>query len=201
MLNKYFIYFFLVFFLPVSIATCLEDNKYLLDFSKETFYSADFSQAFDNKEKEAVNGNIILKKPFFLKVSNTRSNSVESEIIINENSIYRIDYDLDQAVRYRKENIIHQIPAAFLLEDFESICLNSLKVDCIDNSCAIFPKDNTYISKIDLIFDSTFISKVKYTDAFGAKSVVTISNFISKPRLSPSVFSYNYEVKDLILLD
>jgi len=201
MLNKYFIYFFLVFFLPVSIATCLEDNKYLLDFSKETFYSADFSQSFDNKEKEAVNGNIILKKPFFLKVSNTRSNSVESEIIINENSIYRIDYDLDQAVRYRKENIIHQIPAAFLLEDFESICLNSLKVDCIDNSCAIFPKDNTYISKIDLIFDSTFISKVKYTDAFGAKSVVTISNFISKPRLSPSVFSYNYEVKDLILLD
>ena len=201
MLNKYFIYFFLVFFLPVSIATCLEDNKYLLDFSKETFYSADFSQSFDNKEKEAVKGNIILKKPFFLKVSNTRSNSVESEIIINENLIYRIDYDLDQAVRYRKENIIHQIPAAFLLEDFESICLNSSKVDCIDNSCAIFPKDNTYISKIDLIFDSTFISKVKYTDAFGAKSVVTISNFISKPRLSPSVFSYNYEVRDLILLD
>ena len=201
MLNKYFIYFFLLFFLPLSIATCVEENKYLLNFSKETFYSADFSQSFDNQEKETINGKVILKKPFFLKVSNTSSNSVESEIIINEDSIYRVDYDLDQAVKYRKENIIQQIPAAFLLEDFESICLNSLKVDCIDNSCAIFPKDNTYISKIDLIFDSTFISKVKYTDAFGAKSVVTISNFISKPRLSPSVFSYNYEVKDLILLD
>ena len=61
--------------------------------------------------------------------------------------------------------------------------------------------DEGYISKIDLIFDDTFITKVKYTDAFGAKSIVTISNFISKPRLSPSVFSYNYEVKDLISLD
>ena len=201
MLNKYFIYFFLFFFLPLSIATCVEENKYLFNFSKETFYSADFSQSFDNKEKEAVNGNIILKKPFFLKVSNSRSNFVESEIIINEDSIYRIDYDLDQAVKYRKENIIHQIPAAFLLEDLKSICLNSSKVDCIDNSCTIFLKDNSYISKIDLIFDDTFITKVKYTDAFGAKSIVTISNFISKPRLSPSVFSYNYEVKDLISLD
>ena len=66
MLNKYFIYVFLFFFLPLSIATCVEENKYLFNFSKETFYSADFSQAFDNKEKEAVNGNIILKKPFFL---------------------------------------------------------------------------------------------------------------------------------------
>ena len=66
MLNKYFIYFFLFFFLPLSIATCVEENKYLFNFSKETFYSADFSQSFDNKEKEAVNGNIILKKPFFL---------------------------------------------------------------------------------------------------------------------------------------
>ena len=95
----------------------------------------------------------ILKKPFFLKVSNTRSNSVDSEIIINEDSIYRIDYDLDQAVKYKKENIIHQIPAAFLLEDLDSICLNSTKRDCFDNICTIFPKDKTYISKIDLIFN------------------------------------------------
>ena len=201
MLNKYFIFFLIISFLPESIATCVEENKYLLNFSKETFYSADFSQSFDNKEKEVVNGNIILKKPFFLKVSNARSNSVESEIIINENSIYRIDYDLDQAVKYRKENVIHQIPAAFLLEDLDSICYNSSKVDCVDNSCAIFFKDNSYISKIDLIFDDTFITKVKYTDAFGAKSIVSISNFISRPKLSPSVFSYNYEVKDLISLD
>ena len=201
MLNKYFIFFLIISFLPVSIATCIEENEYLLNFSKEKFYSADFSQSFDNKEKEVINGNIILKKPFFLKVSNSRSNSIESEIIINEDSIYRIDYDLDQAVKYRKENIIHQIPAAFLLEDLDSICLNSSKVDCNDNSCAIFLRDNSYISKIDLIFDDTFITKVKYTDAFGAKSIVTISNFISKPRLSPSVFSYNYEVKDLISLD
>ena len=201
MLSKYFIFFLLIFFLPISVATCVEENKYLLNFSKETFYSADFSQSFDNLEKELVYGNIILKKPFFLKVTNSSSNTIESEIIINENSIYRIDYDLDQAVKYSKENIIHQIPAAFLLEDLNSICLNSSKVDCIDNSCAIFLKDSTYISKIDLIFDDTFIAKVKYTDAFGANSVVTITNFISKPKLSPSVFSYNYEVKDLISLD
>ena len=104
----------------MSNATCLEENKHLLNFSKEKFYSADFSQTFENKQKEPVFGKIILKKPFFLKVSNLNSNSVESEIIINENSIYRIDYDLDQAVKYKKENIIHQIPAAFLLEDADS---------------------------------------------------------------------------------
>ena len=78
----------------MSNATCLEENRHLLNFSKEKFYSADFSQTFDNEQKEPVFGKIILKKPFFLKVSNLDSNSVESEIIINENSIYRIDYDL-----------------------------------------------------------------------------------------------------------
>ena len=71
----------------MSNATCLEENKNLLNFSKEKFYSADFSQTFENKPKEPVFGKIILKKPFFLKVSNLNSNSVESEIIINENSL------------------------------------------------------------------------------------------------------------------
>ena len=104
-------------------------------------------------------------------------------------------------VKYKKENIIHQIPAAFLLEDLESICLNSAKIDCFDNSCAIFPKDKTYISKIDLIFDDTFITNIKYRDAFGVTSEVVITNFTSQPKLSSSVFSYNYEVKDLISLD
>ena len=185
----------------MSNATCLEENKHLLNFSKEKFYSADFSQTFENKQKEPVFGKIILKKPFFLKVSNLNSNSVESEIIINENSIHRIDYDLDQAVKYKKENIIHQIPAAFLLEDSDSICRNSEKIDCIDNSCAIFPKDKNYISKIDLIFNDVFLTNIKYLDAFGVKSEVAITNFTSRPELSSSVFGYNYEVKDLISLD
>ena len=61
--------------------------------------------------------------------------------------------------------------------------------------------ENEGFKYLSIIFDDTFITKVKYTDVFGAKSIVTISNFISKPRLSPSVFSYNYEVKDLISLD
>ena len=185
----------------MSNATCLEENKYLLNFSKEKFYSADFSQTFENKQKEPVFGKIILKKPSFLKVSNLNSNSVESEIIINENSIYRIDYDIDQALKYKKENIIHQIPAAFLLDDLESICLNSAKIDCFDNSCTILPKDKTYISKIDLIFNDTFITNIKYQDAFGVTREVIITNFISQPKLSSSVFRYNYEVKDLISLD
>ena len=180
MLNKNLTIFFLILFHSLLNSACLEEHKHLLIFSKEKFYSADFSQSFETKEKETIFGKIILKKPFFLKVSNTNLNSIESEIIINEKSIYRIDYDLDQAVKYKKENIIHQIPAAFLLEDLESICLNSA---------------------IDLIFDDTFITNIKYQDAFGVTSEVIITNFISQPKLSSSVFSYNYEVKDLISLD
>jgi len=201
MLNKNLTIFFLILFHSVLNSACLEEHKHLSIFSKEKFYSADFSQSFETKKKETIFGKIILKKPFFLKVSNTNLNSIESEIIINEKSIYRIDYDLDQAVKYKKENIIHQIPAAFLLEDLESICLNSAKIDCFNNSCTIFPKDKTYISKIDLIFDDTFITNIKYQDAFGVTSEVIITNFISQPKLSSSVFSYNYEVKDLISLD
>ena len=71
--NKNLIFLFLVFFLSMSNATCLEENKHLLNFSKEKFYSADFSQTFENKQKEPVFGKIILKKPSFLKVSFTNS--------------------------------------------------------------------------------------------------------------------------------
>ena len=63
--NKNLIFFFLFFFLSMSNATCLEENKHLLNFSKEKFYSADFSQTFENKQKETISGKIILKKPFF----------------------------------------------------------------------------------------------------------------------------------------
>ena len=87
------------------------------------------------------------------------------------------------------------------LDTLQIISKEQFKVEKLRPRFNLYLKDNSYISKIDLIFDDTFITKVKYTDAFGAKSVVTISNFISKPRLSPSVFSYNYEVKDLITLD
>ena len=52
----------------MSNATCLEENKHLLNFSKEKFYSADFSQTFEKKQKEPVFGKIILKKPFFQNI-------------------------------------------------------------------------------------------------------------------------------------
>ena len=201
MLTKsYLSLFFFIFTLNLS-GSCLGENNKLSNFSKETFYSADFSQSFESKERETIFGKIILKKPFFLKVSNFNPTIIESEILINKNSVYRIDYDLDQAVKYKKEKIINQIPAAFLLEDEKSICLNFSKFDCDINSCKIEPKDKTYTSNIEIFFDEIFLKKVEYHDAFGKKSTISISNFVANPKLSSSVFSYNYEVKDLISLD
>ena len=86
MLNKNLTIFFLILFHSVSYSTCLEEHKHLLIFSKEKFYSADFSQSFENKEKETIFGKIILKKPFFLKVSNINLNYVPN--MNCEKSIY-----------------------------------------------------------------------------------------------------------------
>ena len=199
MKNKFYLIFCFLFVSQYSLANCLEPYENLNNFYNYKSFQADFIQNFSTPDQNKLKGKIFLKKPNNLKL--TINKPSQSETIINNNSVFRIDYELDQAVKYKKENIIDQIPAAFLLLSPEKFCMNLEKVNCSQGACNIIPIDKTYISSISLIFEKSILSKISYTNSFEEKSSISFFDFDVNPELSTSLFRYNQEVSDLITLE
>jgi outer membrane lipoprotein-sorting protein len=199
MQNKNFFLISLLVISNFSLASCLEPHKNLKNFFNLKSFSADFQQTFYDSNTDKFDGNIILEKPHYLKL--IMKQPERTDLIINEKSVYRVDYDLDQAVKYKKENIINQIPAAFLLLGAKDICKTFEKITCTKDKCFIKPKDTSYLTSINLIFNKTVLKEISYINSFGDEAFILLSNFQLKSELSPALFSYNQEVTELIVLE
>tara|TARA_B110000483_G_C18166738_1_gene531592 strand:- start:139 stop:738 length:600 start_codon:yes stop_codon:yes gene_type:complete len=199
MRNKKLFFIGLLITSNFSLGNCLEPHKNLKDFFDSKSFSADFQQTFNDSNSDKFDGSIMLKKPHSLKL--IMKQPARTDLIINQEAVYRIDYDLDQAVKYKKENIINQIPAAFLLLSAKDICKTFEKIACTKDRCFIKPKDTSYLTSINLIFKEKNLKEISYINSFEEEAFIFLSNFQPNSELSPSLFSYNQEVTDLIILD
>ena len=146
MQNKFHIFFFYLLS-NLAYAKCDLGSESLNKFFDSKFsLSSDFIQSFVNDDKDPIEGSIILQRPNNLKI--TLKSPMNSEILIDKNFIFQTDFDLDQTVRYDRNQMIDQIPAAILLLSSERVC-KSFQIDtCSNEKCLLINKN----IKLELVF-------------------------------------------------
>ena len=120
MQNKFYIFFFFLL-TNLAYAKCDLGSESLNKFFDSKFsLSSDFNQSFVKDDKDPIEGSILLQRPNNLKI--TLNSPINSEILIDKNYIYQTDHDLDQTVRYDRNQMIDKIPAAILLLSSKQLC-------------------------------------------------------------------------------
>ena len=195
MQNKFHIFFFYLLS-NLAYAKCDLGSESLNKFFDSKFsLSSDFIQSFVNEDKDPIKGSILLQRPNNLKI--TLKSPMNSEILIDENFIFQTDFDLDQTVRYDRNQMIDQIPAAILLLSSERVC-KSFQIDtCSNEKCLLINKNN----KLELvIFDEILKSLSFYSPNFN-ESKINFENLSIMQKINDSAFSYNQQVTDLLIFD
>ena len=195
MQNKFHIFFFYLLS-NLAYAKCdLGSESLNKFFDSKLSLSSDFIQSFVNDDKDPIEGSIILQRPNNLKI--TLKSPMNSEILIDENFIFQTDFDLDQTVRYDRNQMIDQIPAAILLLSSERVC-KSFQIDtCSNEKCLLINKNN----KLELVFfDEILKSLSLYSPNFN-ESKINFENLSIMQKINDSAFSYNQQVTDLLIFD
>ena len=195
MQNKFHIFFFYLLS-NLAYAKCdLGSESLNKFFDSKLSLSSDFIQSFVNDDKDPIEGSIILQRPNNLKI--TLKSPMNSEILIDENFIFQTDFDLDQTVRYDRNQMIDQIPAAILLLSSERVC-KSFQIDtCSNEKCLLINKN----IKLELVFfDEILKSLFFYSPNFG-ESKINFENLSIMQKINDSAFSYNQQVTDLLIFD
>ena len=79
-----------------------------------------YIQSFEGINKPNVEGRIFYEKPKLFKII-TYSPS-QTELIVNDQDVYRTDFALNETIKYKLENIESQIPALLLLKSRQQVC-------------------------------------------------------------------------------
>ena len=69
-----------------------------------------------------------MKNQIYFKIKTTKPS--KTELIVNNQDVYRTDYDLNETIKYKLANIESQIPALLLLKSKKKVCnfLNNSRV-------------------------------------------------------------------------
>ena len=195
MQNKFHIFFFYLLS-NLAYAKCDLGSESLNKFFDSKFsLSSDFIQSFVNDDKDPIEGSIILQRPNNLKI--TLKSPMNSEILIDENFIFQTDFDLDQTVRYDRNQMIDQIPAAILLLSSERIC-KSFQIDtCSNEKCLLINKNN----KLELVFFDEILKSLSFYSPNFDESKIIFENLSIMRKINDSAFSYNQQVTDLLIFD
>ncbi len=111
MLNKLS---FIFLFVSFNIFTCSELNN-LNIYSKDTkTISLNYIQSFEGINKSNIEGQVYFEKPNHFKIKTTKPS--KTELIVNNQDVYRTDFDLNETIKYKLKNIESQIPALLLLK-------------------------------------------------------------------------------------
>ena len=195
MQNKFHIFFF---FLLSNLAYAKCDlgseslNKF---FDSKLSLSSDFIQSFVNDDKDPIEGSILLQRPNNLKI--TLKSPMNSEILIDKNFVFQTDFDLDQTVRYDRNQMIDQIPAAILLLSSERVC-KSFQIDtCSNEKCLLINKNN----KLELVFFDEILKSLSFYSPNFDESKINFENLSIMQKINDSAFSYNQQVTDLLIFD
>ena len=195
MQNKFHIFFFYLLS-NLAYAKCDLGSESLNKFFDSKFsLSSDFIQSFVNNDKAPIEGSILLQRPNSLKI--TLKSPMNSEIIINKDYIFQTDFDLDQTVRYDRNQMIDQIPAAILLLSSERVC-KSFQIDtCSNEKCLLINKNN----KLELVFFDEILKSLSFYSPNFNESKINFENLSIMQKINDSAFSYNQQVTDLLIFD
>lgn len=195
MQNKFHIFFFYLLS-NLAYAKCdLGSESLNKFFDSKLSLSSDFIQSFVNDDKDPIEGSIILQRPNNLKI--TLKSPMNSEILIDENFIFQTDFDLDQTVRYDRNQMIDQIPAAILLLSSERVC-KSFQIDtCSNEKCLLINKNN----KLELVFFDEILKSLSFYSPNFGESKINFENLSIMQKINDSAFSYNQQVTDLLIFD
>ena len=195
MQNKFHIFFFYLLS-NLAYAKCdLGSESLNKFFDSKLSLSSDFIQSFVNDDKDPIEGSILLQRPNNLKI--TLKSPMNSEILIDENFIFQTDFDLDQTVRYDRNQMIDQIPAAILLLSSERVC-KSFQIDtCSNEKCLLINKNN----KLELVFFNEILKSLSFYSPNFDESKINFENLSIMQKINDSAFSYNQQVTDLLIFD
>ena len=195
MQNKFYIFFFFLL-TNLAYAKCDLGSESLNKFFDSKFsLSSDFNQSFVNDDKDPIEGSILLQRPNNLKI--TLKSPINSEILIDKNYIYQTDHDLDQTVRYDRNQMIDKIPAAILLLSSKQLCKFFQIDSCSDERCLLFSKDN----KLELVFFDKELKSLTFDSPNFDESKINFENLSVMQKINDSAFSYNHKVADLLIFD
>ena len=195
MQNKFHIFFFYLLS-NLAYAKCdLGSESLNKFFDSKLSLSSDFIQSFVNDDKDPIDGSIILQRPNNLKI--TLKSPMNSEILIDKNFIFQTDFDLDQTVRYDRNQMIDQIPAAILLLSSERVC-KSFQIDtCSNEKCLLINKN----IKLELVFFDEILKYLSFYSPNFGESKINFENLSIMQKINDSAFSYNQQVTDLLIFD
>ena len=195
MQNKFHIFFFYLLS-NLAYAKCdLGSESLNKFFDSKLSLSSDFIQSFVNDDKDPIEGSILLQRPNNLKI--TLKSPMNSEILIDENFIFQTDFDLDQTVRYDRNQMIDQIPAAILLLSSERVC-KSFQIDtCSNEKCLLINKN----IKLELVFFDEILKSLSFYSPNFSESKINFENLSIMQKINDSAFSYNQQVTDLLIFD
>ena len=195
MQNKFHIFFFYLLS-NLAYAKCdLGSESLNKFFDSKLSLSSDFIQLFVNDDKDPIEGSILLQRPNNLKI--TLKSPMNSEILIDKNFIFQTDFDLDQTVRYDRNQMIDQIPAAILLLSSERVC-KSFQIDtCSNEKCLLINKNN----KLELVFFDEILKSLSFYSPNFDESKINFENLSIMRKINDSAFSYNQQVTDLLIFD
>ncbi len=195
MQNKFYIFFFFLL-TNLAYAKCDLGSESLNKFFDSKFsLSSDFNQSFVKDDKDPIEGSILLQRPNNLKI--TLKSPINSEILIDKNYIYQTDHDLDQTVRYDRNQMIDKIPAAILLLSSKQLCKFFQIDSCSDERCLLFSKDN----KLELVFFDKELKSLTFDSPNFDESKINFENLSVMQKINDSAFSYNHKVADLLIFD
>ena len=195
MQNKFHIFFFYLLS-NLAYAKCdLGSESLNKFFDSKLSLSSDFIQSFVNDDKDPIEGSIILQRPNNLKI--TLKSPMNSEILIDKDFIFQTDYDLNQSVRYDRNQMIDQVPAAILLLSSERVC-KSFQIDsCSNEKCLLINKNN----KLELVFFDEMLKSLSFYSPNFDESKINFENLSIMQKINDSAFSYNQQVTDLLIFD
>ena len=195
MQNKFHIFFFYLLS-NLAYAKCdLGSESLNKFFDSKLSLSSDFIQSFVNDDKDPIEGSILLQRPNNLKI--TLKSPMNSEILIDKNFVFQTDFDLDQTVRYDRNQMIDQIPAAILLLSSERVC-KSFQIDtCSNEKCLLINKN----IKLELVFFDEILKSLSFYSPNFGESKINFENLSIMQKINDSAFSYNQQVTDLLIFD
>ncbi len=183
MLNKLLL---ISLFLSFNIFTCPELNNLNIYNEDTKTISLNYIQTFEGINKSNILGQVFFKKPNLFKI--ITSNPSKTELIVNNLDVYRSDFELNETIKYKLENIESQIPALLLLKSKKKVCT------FLKNS-----ENSELISDLKIISDNKKLKTISYTDQFG---VITQINFLDiklNDELEKKIFDYNKTTTLVIL--
>ena len=183
MLNKLFLVFL---FLPLVVFTCPELNNLNIYGQSTKTISLDYVQSFEGKNKSNIKGQVFFKKPNFFKIVTSKPS--KTELIVNNQDVYRTDFELNETIKYKLKNIESQIPALLLLKSKKKVC-NFLK-----NS-----EKSEFLSNVNLISKNKILKTISYKDQFGVNTQINFININLNEELDRKIFDYNKKTTLLIL--